>query len=1317
MKRNEMKTHTFFNTIKYSAFLIAAFIFVSCQNGITEKNTTEKVSQKGRIVVSANATTVSREAANPDLSLSNFSDFKLYASTAALPANLESLNPIASGNTVEELNDPAIELDAGIWNFALSASLNGVSFSGTNNNFEVSSGSTNTISFTLTPDIDGGGLEVTITFPSEADRVHIKLEPAAGGSAVIDEDATTFETSGSQKSLTVSRNISNALERIAPGTYKLIYSFYVSDITDALNSCEFIVNIAAGITTSKTDFVISDLNETHEITYQYKYFTVGKESGETIDVSSLLTEDDEPIILPVKYFRKSNISNTTLPVLKNYTAGGKTYSFAGWYNSSDPEMCHHNILSKFQDIGSNLDSDISLIACFTDTFYVSQTNTDAQQYAFTAGFYSDYPCYDLDDAIDAIKRIQMKSTKDEDSNVDWKIIIDGQTGGAGLKDIYGKSLTLQGKTGSDTDIIEGDHADLADNLEIFAYDEVLLVQTGFPVFISKLKITHGGRAIALYAERDPSGGYRTTELTLQSDTKIVDNIGADEAGAIYLMGTLGGKAILNIEDGVVISNNISRGFETPSLIGMGGAIGAVNSNCEINMSGGEITNNTAYNWGGGIYLYGATLNLSGGTISGNNVSFLGSTPNSVGQMGGAIYKTANATINIQGEAYIPYADNKNDIYLADGAINLSGEIFNYDNQVQEFAITIADPTETSRIVLTQSDEGGKYVMGFHQMFIPTVAGYEIDPDGKWAPKTDTPYTVYHYKQPDNGSTTLTEYQLADTDDESGTTGVSTNATAKSYAGFTAQTFSQSTIAGDGSTEIYIYYDRDNITYTFNKATGEVWESDSETGTRSGLYETSFTPPTITRTGYNFDKWKTADDEELASPYTFGAQNKTYNASWTAKAYTIQYELDGGTNNPDNPTTYSILSAITLKAPTKEGAVFDGWYTNAGFTTSITQIAIGTYQSGNTPLTLYAKWKYSTDINVSINTSSNSQLSMAVTVDGEPVEANETISAKYSATTGKTIIFTPTLPESGYTCVWKVDEKSSMTGMSVNNTSKVLTIDTTGWLPGVYDVQLRASKDSTYESYYAQIKIQGPLGAKAAPNAVGDIVFNDGTATAYTEGMTLSDEQKAAAVAVIFYAGNDIFHDDTNRVLGIGLKNSWGSSTKTYIWANENTAGCTNLIGNLKVSRSTTQPSGEPYYSYKEGIYTYYLTGAINGSNSWQALYEATVTLMAEDEQQLPENYPAFDYAKNYAINAGLTGTYATGWYMPSIAELQNIYSNKTQLETILTSLGGDTLLGNYYWSSSQTSEATKAWQLRISDGSISSYDKDVSQYVCVIREF
>lgn len=42
-------------------------------------------------------------------------------------------------------------------------------------------------------------------------------------------------------------------------------------------------------------------------------------------------------------------------------------------------------------------------------------------------------------------------------------------------------------------------------------------------------------------------------------------------------------------------------------------------------------------------------------------------------------------------------------------------------------------------------------------------------------------------------------------------------------------------------------------------------------------------------------------------------------------YTITYELDGGTNNASNPTSYNIETLpVTLESPTKDGYVFDGW---------------------------------------------------------------------------------------------------------------------------------------------------------------------------------------------------------------------------------------------------------------------------------------------------------------------------------------------------------------------------------------------------------
>ena len=44
------------------------------------------------------------------------------------------------------------------------------------------------------------------------------------------------------------------------------------------------------------------------------------------------------------------------------------------------------------------------------------------------------------------------------------------------------------------------------------------------------------------------------------------------------------------------------------------------------------------------------------------------------------------------------------------------------------------------------------------------------------------------------------------------------------------------------------------------------------------------------------------------------------------AYTITYNLNGGVNNPDNPTSYvSDTSKLELKAPSRDGVAFLGWY--------------------------------------------------------------------------------------------------------------------------------------------------------------------------------------------------------------------------------------------------------------------------------------------------------------------------------------------------------------------------------------------------------
>ena len=64
-------------------------------------------------------------------------------------------------------------------------------------------------------------------------------------------------------------------------------------------------------------------------------------------------------------------------------------------------------------------------------------------------------------------------------------------------------------------------------------------------------------------------------------------------------------------------------------------------------------------------------------------------------------------------------------------------------------------------------------------------------------------------------------------------------------------------------------------------------------------------------------------------------------------YTVKYNLNGGTNNKANPTSY-YGKKLTLQNSTRKGYVFAGWYSDSKYKTKITS-----FSSGNK--VLYAKW--------------------------------------------------------------------------------------------------------------------------------------------------------------------------------------------------------------------------------------------------------------------------------------------------------------------------------------------------------------------------
>lgn len=74
---------------------------------------------------------------------------------------------------------------------------------------------------------------------------------------------------------------------------------------------------------------------------------------------------------------------------------------------------------------------------------------------------------------------------------------------------------------------------------------------------------------------------------------------------------------------------------------------------------------------------------------------------------------------------------------------------------------------------------------------------------RWESNTSTKYTVIHWQEKADES----GWSLHETETKTGGTDAQTAAAAKSYDGFTAQTITQQTINGDGSTIVNVYYKR------------------------------------------------------------------------------------------------------------------------------------------------------------------------------------------------------------------------------------------------------------------------------------------------------------------------------------------------------------------------------------------------------------------------------------------------------------------------------------------------------------------------------
>jgi len=170
-----------------------------------------------------------------------------------------------------------------------------------------------------------------------------------------------------------------------------------------------------------------------------------------------------------------------------------------------------------------------------------------------------------------------------------------------------------------------------------------------------------------------------------------------------------------------------------------------------------------------------------------------------------------------------------------------------------------------------------------------------------------------------------------------------------------------------------------VNFQSNDGSGEMNDQKITCGKEVVLQKNGYS-----KKGYYFIGWATSEegeveygDEDLVSDLTTAeVGNCTLYAMWDIATYTITYELNNGTDNPNNPRTYRLDSGtlpllaiyrensnITL-GMTKttsgsncdyltdlQGYTFEGWYTESTFVNKVETVDVNWCED----VTLYAKW--------------------------------------------------------------------------------------------------------------------------------------------------------------------------------------------------------------------------------------------------------------------------------------------------------------------------------------------------------------------------
>ena len=166
-------------------------------------------------------------------------------------------------------------------------------------------------------------------------------------------------------------------------------------------------------------------------------------------------------------------------------------------------------------------------------------------------------------------------------------------------------------------------------------------------------------------------------------------------------------------------------------------------------------------------------------------------------------------------------------------------------------------------------------------------------------------------------------------------------------------------------DYFVYYDNDwhlkvqgsysDIKFTLTAEKGDL-ASDVTPATLDVTYDKAYgdLPTTTPNTGYELEGWyfdAQLNNKVSETDIVKIEDNAKIYANHVPIVYPITYNLDDGENDPANPATYTVLDAVSFEPATKEGFTFDGWFSDADWTTQVNEIA----QGSTGAVTLYAKF--------------------------------------------------------------------------------------------------------------------------------------------------------------------------------------------------------------------------------------------------------------------------------------------------------------------------------------------------------------------------